>query len=371
VQNIYRVDRGFDDQGLILSSFDLSIQGYSESSGRQLYESVLNRILSIPGVEAASLAKTVPPYDWSDRVSIFYEGEHPTADEYKANWELGLRVDADRVAPDYFRTMGIPLLAGRDFTAQDRPESSPAAIISQGLAERLWPGEPAIGKRVVLPSEPGAGWRPVEIVGIAKEVRYRSLTVEPPYLIYLPESQNYDGRATLVVRSSLDPLALLPAIRSEVARLDPDLPLYRSITMSQQIADSLWRQRMAEWLLGAVALLALALVGIGLYCVVAHYASERTREFGIRIALGATASDVVRLMLRRSATIGAVGMCAGIAVSPVLIRLLEGTLYNVTAYDPPMLMASALVIGAVVSCAGLLPARRAGRTDPMEVMKCE
>jgi predicted lysophospholipase L1 biosynthesis ABC-type transport system permease subunit len=239
------------------------------------------------------------------------------------------------------------------------------------LAERLWPGESAIGNRVVLPSESGAGWRPVEIVGIAKEVRYRSLTAEPPYLIYLPESQNYDGRATLIVRSRQDPQAILPVIRSQIARLDPDLPLYRSITMSEQIAASLWQQRMAEWLLVAVALVALLLAGIGLYCVVAHYASERRREFGIRIALGATGQDVVRLMLRRAAALGATGMCAGLAFSPVLVRLLDGALYNVTAYNPPVLLTSTLVIATVVWCASLLPARRAGRTDPMEVMKCE
>jgi predicted permease len=116
-QNIRRLDKGFIDRDLVISSIDLSIQGYSPQSGLKLYETVLDRIRSIPGVEAASLAKTVPPYDWSDRVSLFYEGEQPTEDEYRANWELGLRVDADRVAPEYFRTMGITLLAGRDFTA--------------------------------------------------------------------------------------------------------------------------------------------------------------------------------------------------------------------------------------------------------------
>jgi ABC-type antimicrobial peptide transport system permease subunit len=141
--------------------------------------------------------------------------------------------------------------------------------------------------------------------------------------------------------------------------------------MSEQIASSLWQQRMAEWLLAAVALVALVLAGIGLYCVVAHYVSERRREFGIRIALGATGSDVVRLMLRRAAALGATGMCAGLAFSPVLVRLLDGALYNVTAYNPPVLLTSTLVVAAVVWYASLLPARRAGRTDPMEVMKCE
>jgi hypothetical protein len=200
------------------------------------------------------------------------------------------------------------------------------------LAERLWGGESPVGKRVVLPSETSPDWRRVEIVGIAKGVRYRSLAAEPTYLIYLPESQNYDGRATFVIRSILDPQAIVPAIRSEVARLDPDLPLYRSITMSEQIADSLWQQRMAEWLLAAIAVVALVLVGIGLYSVVAQYASQRTREFGIRIALGATASDVMRLMLGRATALGAAGVCGGVVFAPVPGRLLGGALYQVSVY---------------------------------------
>src|SRR5262249_58792745 len=216
--------------------------------------------------------------DWSDRVSIFHEGEQPTPEEFTANWEMGLRVDADHVAPAFFKTMGIPISAGRDFNPEDRPESRPVAIISQKLAARVWPGESGIGRRVIVPSELSPQWNPIEIIGVAGDVRYRSLTADPGYLIYFPESQSYDGRATIVVRSALDSTSVLAAIRSEVARLDPALPLYRPITMSGQIADSLWRERMAEALLLAAALVALALVAIGLYSVVAHYAAQRTRD---------------------------------------------------------------------------------------------
>jgi predicted permease len=370
MQKIRSLDKGFDDKDLMLSSIDLTIQGYSERKGRAFYESLLTRLRSIPGVESASLAKTVPPYDWSDRVSVFHQGEEPTRDEFIANWEMGLRVDADHVATAFFKTMGISLVAGRDFTEEDRPETGQVAIISHRLAERLWPGESAVGKHLVVPSESQTKWGPIEIIGIARDVKYRSLTADPGYLIYLPEAQSYDGRATLVVRSA-NPQALLPAIRSEVASLDPDLPLYRSITMSGQVADSLWRQRMAEAMLVAAALAALALVAIGLYSIVAHYAAQRTREFGIRIALGATASDVVRVMLRRAAVLGSAGLCVGLGTVPLLMKFVSGTLYQVAGYDPEILLLSVSLLASVVLAAGYIPARRAGQTDPMEVMRYE
>src|SRR5208282_1724706 len=198
-------------------SISPSIQGYSETQGERLYEEVLARIERIPGIQFASLAVTVPPEDWSSRVSIFYEGQAPPLDYVRGHeFEVGIRVDMNTVAPNYFKTMEIPILQGRDFTERDRSGAPLVAIVSQRLAQRLWARQDVVGRRIEWPSWVGAPRPPLEIIGVSSDARYRSLMTDAPLLLYVPESQNYSGTQTLLVHTMADPEDLLAAVRSAV-----------------------------------------------------------------------------------------------------------------------------------------------------------
>ncbi|HKP86135.1 MAG TPA: ABC transporter permease [Blastocatellia bacterium] len=371
MQKIVGIERGFRAENILLMSVDLSIQGYDENSGKLMFDQLVKRLQSIPGVTSASLAKTVPPNDWSDRLSVFYEGEEPPAQVLRGNPDLGIRVDANRIAPHYFQTLGIPLVQGRDFTDQDKEGATAVAIINEKLAARLWPGETAIGKRLAAPSLSGPRRPPVEVVGVAKDTKYRSLLAEVPLLLYLPVLQSYDGRATLAIATSSDPTKFIPAIRGEVAALDRNLPLFAVKTMSEQIATTIWQQRMVAGLVGIFGLLALVLAAIGIYGVFAHSVAQRTREIGVRMALGAQSGDVMRLILRQGLALALAGAGVGLAGALALTRLMSNLLYNVSATDPlTFAISSAGLIGVALG-ACYVPARRATKVDPMVALRYE
>ena len=371
MRNALTMDRGFESENLVLMSMDLTIRGRTESAGRTFYEELLNRVDAIPGVVSTSLAKTVPPNDWSDRLSVFPVGEQPPPDELRARDDLGLRVDANRIAPRYFQTLGIPLFQGREFTDQDRVGSTPVAIINEKLARRLWPDESAVGKQLSVPFWNEPSRPPVEIIGVARDTKHRSLLADMPMLIYLPELQVYDGRATLVARTIGDPARLIPAIRGEVAALDKDLSLFGVKTMSQQIESTLWQQRTAAGLTGIFGLLALALAAVGIYGVIAHSVAQRTREIGIRMALGAGSRDVLRMIIRQGLALVLMGVAVGLAGAFALTRLMSSVLYGVSATDPvTFAIASGALVGvALVAC--WVPARRATKVDPIIALRCE
>ena len=364
------MDKGFDSDNMVLMSMDLTIRGYSESKGQSFYEELIHRIDALPGVVSSSLAKTVPPNDWSDRLSVFLPGDEPPPAVLRARDDLGLRVDANRIAPNYFRTLGVPMLAGREFDDSDRAGATFVAIINERLANQLWPGENAVGKILSVPfwHEPRP---PVQIVGVARDTKHRSLLADMPMLVYLPELQAYDGRATLVVRTTGDSKKLIPAIRGEVAALDKDLTLQAVKTMTEQIESTLWQQRTAAGLIGVFGLLALGLSAIGIYGVIAHTVAQRTREIGIRMALGAGAQAVQRMILRQGLVLALTGVVVGLAAAFALTRLMSSFLYGVSATDPLTFFISSVVLVGVAMGACLLPARRATRVDPMIALRCE
>ena len=370
MQQALMMDRGFDGENMVLMSMDLTIRGYSESQGRSFYEELVKRVDALPEVISSSLAKTVPPNDWSDRLSVFLPGDEPPPDVLRVRDDLGLRVDANRIAPNYFRTLGIPILEGREFNNLDRLGTTPVAVVNEKLASRLWPGESAVGRLLSVPF-----WReprpPVEIIGVARDTKHRSLLAEMPMLIYLPELQAYDGRATLVARIGGDPTKLIPAIRREVAALDKDLTLYAVKTMSEQIESTLWQQRTAAGLIGIFGLLAIALAAIGIYGVIAHSVAQRTREIGIRMALGADARDVRRMIVRQGLRLALTGVVVGLVAAFALTRLMSSLLYGVSATDPLTFVISSVALVGVALGACLVPARRATKVDPMIALRCE
>ena len=364
------IDRGFDSEKMVLMSMDLTIRGYLPAKGQSFYEDLIKRVDALPGVVSSSLAKTVPPNDWSDRLSVFLPGEEPPLDLLRARSDLGIRVDANRIAPNYFRTLGIPILVGREFTDGDRAGAIPVGIINEKLANRLWPGETAVGKLLAVPfwdeTRP-----PIQIIGVAGDTKHRSLLADMPMLIYLPELQAYDGRATLVARTNGDPKDLIPAIRDVVAELDKDLNLFAVKTMAEQIDSTLWQQRIAAGLIGVFGLLALGLSAIGIYGVISHSVAQRTREIGIRMALGADARGVRRMILRQGLILAMTGVLVGLAAAFALTRLMSSLLYGVSSTDTITYVVSSIVLVGVALGACIVPARRATKVDPMIALRCE
>jgi len=408
MRTILTADPGFDAKNVLLMSVNLTWQGYSAEQGESFYRQMLHRLQSAPGVVSASLAMTVPPEDWSTRVSIFHPGEEPSQEVLRGHeLELGLRVDVDTIAPNYFRTLGIPLLAGRDFTEHDEAallrdqdgnllqakpgggrgasaapgtglapgttSSSPpgVVIISHKLAEHLWPGENPIGKRIGWPTLVGPPRPPVEVVGVAADSKYRSLVGDAPLLMYVPLFQNYDGRPTIIVRTASAPAGVAAVVRSTIASLDKNLPVFAVKTMQQQMAFSLWQQRMAASLISTFGLLALALAAIGLYGVVAHSVAQRTHEIGVRMALGAERTDVLRLVVGKGFALAAVGVGVGLAGALALTRFLSSLLFGVRPKDPMVLIGVSLILAAVSLAASYIPARRAAKVDPMVALRYE
>ncbi len=372
MQKIVNLNPGFRTSHILMMSLSPSILGYSEAQGERLYEELLARVERIPEVQSASLAVTVPPEDWSTRVSIFYEGQVPPLDYFRGHeFEVGIRVDMNTVAPNYFKTMGISLLRGRDFTERDRSGAPLVAIVSQQLAQRLWPGKDAVGKRIEWPSWEGAPRPPLEIIGVSADARYRSLIADAPLLLYVPEFQNYGGRQTLVVHTATDPERLLGAVRGAITSLDQNLPVFAVKTMSEQIGDSLWQPRMAAGILGSFSIFALLLAAVGLYAVVSQWMGQRTREIGIRMALGAKPQDVMRLTLGYGAGLAVWGIVAGILFASVLTRFVSALLFGTSSSDALTMAVIALFLLLVALAACYVPARRAMRVDPMVALRHE
>lgn len=350
MRNVLSGDLGFQSRNLLLVPANQSTRGYME---------LVDRVSRLPGVQSASLASTVPPKDFSGRISVFYEGQAPAPGELTGHeFELGLRVDADTIAPGFFRTMEIPMPAGRDFSARDNASAPRVAIVSAALARHLWPNGDAVGRHIEIPSS-------VEIVGIAKDIKYRSLLLPAPLLIYLPLLQNQAANQTLVVRTAGDPAALLAPLRST------GLPIYNPKTLSDEIAESLWQQQMAAGLIGGFGILALLLAGIGIYSVIAHWVARGTHDIGIRIAIGAQRADILAMVLRRGLMLTLAGLALGIPAALVTDQLLAGMLYGTTPQDPLTFGAVSLLVVGTALAATSVPALRATRVDPVAALRTE
>jgi predicted permease len=364
-------DQGFETTQVALVSLDLTTSGYNEKRGWIFYGQILQRVQALPGVVSASLASSVPPSGFSGRRSVFYPGLQPANIQGHEFDPGNLRVDWNNVGPGYLRSMGIELMRGRDFTPQDRQNTVPAAVINDRLAERLWPGEEAIGKQLAVPEFAGIADPNVQIIGIARSAKDRSLLETPPPILYLPLMQRYSGRVTLVVRTIGDPAASIPEIARQIRELDKNLPVFSAETMQDHIAGSLWEQRIAAELVGLFGILAAILASVGLYGVVSQTVAERTREIGIRLALGGRASDIRGIILKQSLGLIAVGMTLGLAVAFGVTRFLAGLIYEISPHDAATQIAVCGALGVVALVASEIPARRAVQIDPVIALRQE
>jgi len=271
------------------------------------------------------------------------------------------------VWPKYLETMGIPLVDGREFTMQDDKKESRVVLVNETFARRFWPGETALGKRIRSSTD-----RPYwEVIGVAKDGKYWSLGEDPQPFIYYPMVHDYEGSAALVVSTDSEPAGLINAIRGEVQQMDPNLPVYDVKTLNDHMRLSLFPLRAGAWVAGSFALLALTLAGLGIYGVMAYSVSQRTREIGIRMALGANSRDVLGLVIKQGMRLALIGLGVGLAGSLAVTRLMSSVLYGVSATDAVTFALVSSLLATVVLAACYIPARRAARVDPMIALRYE
>jgi predicted permease len=362
LQRFAAIDPGFETNSVLAFSLDLKSLGYTEVRGQQLYQQLTERIAGLPGVETASLASVMPLAWGSPQEAVFIEGQEQPAPNRP------LRADHNVVTPGWFRTMGIRLNAGRDFTTHDKAETPGVVIINEAMAHRFWPNQNPIGRRFEIGEKQR---RTIEIIGIVRNSKHRMLDEEPNPVMYLPLLQQYESQMILHLRSAVAPLSLVAAVRREVQQLDANLPLFEIKTLAQRLNESIWPQRTMSKLVGIFGLLALSLAVIGLYSLLSYTATQRTREIGIRIALGAEANDVLKLILRQGMLMVLIGISIGLVIALALTRTLAGFLSGVSATDPLTFALVPLFLTTVALLACYLPARRVMKIDPMIALRYE
>ncbi|MEO8075562.1 MAG: FtsX-like permease family protein [Acidobacteriota bacterium] len=352
---VLEVDMGFRPERAAALRVDPDKKYSTREQQNAYFNEVLRRVEEVPGIEAAALTDMLPlgrnrSWGAGAKGQVYPKGEYPTA---------FVRIVSD----GYLKAMGIRLVAGRDLSPQDTPESEPVILVNETMARRLWPGQDAIGKIV----SPGKDRR---VVGVVGDVRHLALEEGSGLEMYLPIRQSRDFPSVdLVVRTTLPPARLASSVRAALAPLDPNLPANEFRTLQQLVDKAVSPRRFVVLLLGGFALFALILASLGIYGVISYSVGQRTQEIGIRMALGASAGDLQRRIVVQTLGLAAAGMVLGTAGSWALARSLTGFLFGVTAADPVTFAAMLLVLTAVALLGGYLPARRASRINPMTALR--
>jgi putative ABC transport system permease protein len=356
--NLLSVPTGFDSKNALAVDLWLPDQKYpsGEARARFLHE-VIQRLEAVPGVEAAGMATTLP-MSWSMASPVSVEGAGDgAAQEYGSS--------CDFVAGSYFRAMGVRLLGGRAFTERDNSTNAPrVAILNEALLRRIFPNEDPLDKRVGFRGET------YEVIGVVGSVRHSGLDGQPDPRIYVPQVF-WPLSGSLIIRARISPRAVAEVVRREVASIDPDQPVSNIRTLEQVIAGSLAQRRLTLICLGTFATAALLLSAIGLYGVMAHAVGQRTHEIGIRMALGASRVDVIKLVFRRAVLLTLAGLVLGLMGSLALTRFIAAQLHDVHPTDPMTLASVSILLVFVALLAAWPPTRRATRVDPMEALRYE
>jgi len=361
LQEAQRMRPGFNPENAVALSFDVSLQGYDEAKGRAFQKQVLERIRALPGIESAALTENIPLSLNYSNSTIYLEGQPMVSSS-----QLPLAIPTS-VSPDYFRTMGIAL-RGRDFTPQEDKLEMRVAIVNETFARKFFPGQEAIGKRFNFSGPENPFW---EIIGVCADGKYNSLGEEPKPALFRPQLRDYGTAVALVARTKGDPRTALGAMQREMRSLDPTLPLYEVKTLTEHMKIPLFPARMAAGALGSFGVLALVLAAVGIYGVMSYVVAGRTREIGLRMALGAQTGNVRRLILRQGMTLALIGSVIGLAIAFVATRLLKSVLYGVDAVDPMTFLGVTFLLGTVALLACWIPAHRASRVDPMIALRAE
>jgi predicted permease len=351
------IDAGFDARGVSITSLDLGLARYDTARGPALSAALLERARTLPQVKSAALSAMLPLEGGGMGLGdVNVDG--------RTGGERGWREDWDIVTPAYFQTMGIPIVAGRAFTDADRRGAPDVAILNETFAATLWPGADPIGKTFKN------GDRTVTVVGIAKNAKYRSLGEGPRNFVYVPHAQRYTGRMHLLVKTE-GSAPLASAIRLSVAALDRNLPILDQRTMEEHAATSLFPQRIALWVAASLGGVALLLALLGIYGVTAYSVTQRTREIGVRVALGAQRAHVLGLVLKQGVVLAGVGVAIGAVAALGITRLLQSLLYGIAPTDLVAFGGAATLLAAAALAASWVPARRAARVDPVIALRSE
>jgi len=357
------IDIGFETGNRLIATLDLSSLGYSKDKGKAFFDNLIERTKTIPGVESASLTSHLQlgTVIWGEFINV--EGHQPPPGE------RGFTVNSMSVGPDFFKTMGTKVLRGREFTARDTEGAPRVVIINEEIARHFWPDRDPVGASLTMGS--GKEEQRFEIVGVAQNGKYRSLGERARLFLYHPILQGYYAGSTLVAKTSGDPASLMAAVRREIGALDPNLAPTQIGTLEEHMTFALFPARISGVLLGVFGLLALVLALVGLSGLIAYSVSQRTREIGVRMALGAGTRDVLKLVIGEGMLLTLIGMTIGLAAALGLTRFLSDLLYGVSAVDPMTFGVIALLLVGVALLACWLPARRATKVDPMVALRCE
>jgi predicted permease len=357
---------GFDPRNAILMSFDVGLQGYDRAHGEQFYRQAVERVESLPGVKDAVVTSYVPLSLNYNGSSIFIEGQPA---ERGANVPTAM---VGAVGPKYFQTLATPLIEGREFTANDNEKSEKVIIVNKTFVRSLMPffktpGE-AIGRRISFNSVQGPF---LQIVGVADDGKYFNIAEDPRSFVWTPIFQSYWNSASLIVRTTGDPTSMISPIRNELRSIDPNLPLFEVKTLSDHLRLAFFPSRVAASVLGAFGIVALLLAAMGIYGITSNSVAQRTHEIGIRMALGAQLSDVLKLVLNHGVRLILIGVGLGLAGAYLVTRAITSLLYGVSATDPLTFVFVSLGLTAVAFIACYIPARRATKVDPLVALRYE
>lgn len=370
LQQILRMDPGFEPDNLLIADVDPNLQGYDSEAGRRFYGQLAESVGGLPGIEETGIAMTVPVSPFGARRTVEIEGYEPRPEE-------DMELDFNVVSDGYFEAMGIELRRGRTFDSRDAGDGAGVVVVNEALAERYWPGEDPIGKGVGFQTrrsgasteDPGADpWR---VIGVVEDGKYRDLREDPLPYLYVPLSRVFTPRGSLIARGAGDPVELVAAVRAQLERLDPDMPLFNVRTGEEQLAEASARDRTSALLLTALGAVALLLASVGVFALISYSVERRARELGLRMALGARTQDVRGLVVRQGMSLVAVGVGLGFVVAVAVSRLLTAFLYDVTATDPLTFVSIPAILAVVALIACWLPAARATRIDPMLALRQE
>jgi putative ABC transport system permease protein len=354
------LDRGFTDPAhVLLIGTDMQLAGYSRERALPFYDQMLERVRATPGVRAASLVANVPlGFGGRNSSGATVEGYTPQPGE-------NMSIQLNRAGPDYFHTMGTRILAGREFTAQDRSDGQPVAVVNQAFVDRYWRGLDPIGRHI------GIAGAARTVIGVVATGKYHALDEAPTPFVFLPLAQQYAGGVAFVVRTTVPAPSLVEPLRREFAAADPGVPFLDPQTLEEFTGAAVFVQRAVAWLLGAFGGLALVLAAMGIYGVVGYGVAQRTRELGIRTALGAGRREIFTLILSQGARITLVGLLTGGAAALGVAQVMRHQLLGVRPSDPATLAAISALLAGVALLACYLPARRAARVDPLVALRSE
>ena len=357
--NVKNIDAGFRTDHLISFAMQPSLSGYSQERMRTLVEQLQNNISSLPGVRAVSMSQLSVLSGDNAISSITVPGYHAKEDEDMGVW-------TNAVSPGYFATMGIPLLAGRDFTKGDGESAPKVVVVNEALAKYFFGNENPLGRRI----QRGSGG-PMEIVGVVRNGKTADLREKLNRFFYEPAAQSTLGSMTFYVRTAQDPSSITPMLRGAVRNQDPNLPVFNVKTMEKQIDETIFMDRLVAVLSATFGILATLLAAVGLYGVMAYMVVRRTREIGIRMALGADRRDVLRLVMKEVILLAGVGIGIAVVASLATGRLIQSQLLGVSGRDPLVIASATVVLALVALFAGFLPAMRATRVDPLQALRYE